>query len=80
MTEPQESDKINTIAKLLIHLDIIRPDGNDAFDDPTIAHELMRIGSRRVALLKEIEEFDVTTQQKIGERYKELAEEHNKTT
>ena len=77
MSATTNTDKINTMAKLLIHLDIIRPDGDDALNDPNIAHELMQIGSRRVALLKTIDKFDVTTQQKIGERYKELAEEHN---
>jgi len=72
-------NKINVFAKLLVHLDTIRPSGDNVMDDPVKAHELMYVGSRRVALLNQIEALDKTTQQQIGERYKELANEYNHT-
>lgn len=72
-------NKINVFAKLLVHLDTIRPSGDDVINDPMKAHELMYIGSKRVALLNQIEAFDEATQQKIGERYQELANEYNNT-
>ena len=39
----------------------------------------MYIGNKRVELLNQIDELDEATQKKIGERYKELTEEHNKS-
>ena len=74
-TLPVNDNKINVFAKLLVHLDTIRPSGDNVMDDPVKAHELMYVGSRRVALLNQIEALDKTTQQQIGERYKELVEE-----
>ena len=76
---PVNDNKINVFAKLLVHLDTIRPSDDNVMDDPLNAHELMYVGSRRVALLNQIEAFDEAMQQKIGERYKELAEEYNNT-
>ena len=75
--EPIHANQINVLAKLIVHLDTIRPIGDNGMDDPVKAHELMYVGSRRDALLTQIEALDNTTQQKICERYKELAEEQN---
>ena len=61
---PVNDIKINVFAKLLVHLDTIRPSGDNVMDDPVQAHELMYVGSRRVALLNQIEALDKTTQQK----------------
>ena len=73
--EPVNDNKVNVFAKLLVHLDTIRPSGDNVIDDPVKAHELMYVGSRRVSLLNQIEALDEATRQKIGERYKELSEE-----
>ncbi len=74
----QVSDtKINTFAKLLVHLDITRPCGDDVFNDPAKASKLIYVSDKRLALLKQIDELDVSAQQKIGKRYRELAEEYN---
>jgi hypothetical protein len=78
MGEEQVSDKkINTFAKLLVHLDITRPCGDDVFNDPTKVNKLTYVSDKRLALLKQIDELDVSAQQKIGKRYRELAEEYN---
>ena len=75
MEEEQVSDnKINAFAKLLVHLDITRPNDDDVFDDPVKANELMRIGNKRVELLEQIDKLDIATQKQIGKRYRELAE------
>ena len=77
--ETINENKVNTLTKLLVHLDVIRPSGDDVLNDPAKQHELMYIGNKRVELLKQIDELDEATQKKIGERYKELTEEHNKS-
>ena len=72
MEKEQVSDKkINAFAKLLVHLDITRPYGDDVFDDPVKANELMRIGSERVELLEQIDKLDIATQKHTGKQYKE---------
>ena len=70
-------NKKNVFAKLLVHLDTIRPSGDNVMDDPLKAPNLIYVDSRRVALLNKIELLDKTTQQKIGERYMELVDKHN---
>ena len=40
---------------------------------------LMRIGRKRVELLEQIDKLDIATQKQIGKRYRELAEEYNKS-
>ena len=60
---PVNDNKINVFAKLLVHLDTIRPSGYNVMDGPVQAHELMYVGSRRVALLNQFEAPDETTQQ-----------------
>ena len=77
--ETINENKMNTLAKLLVHLDVIRPSGDDVLNNPAKQHELMYIGNKRVELLNQIDELDEATQKKIGERYKELTEEHNKS-
>ena len=77
--ETINENKVNTLAKLLVHLDVIRPSGDDALNDPVTFDFLMHISTQRVEVIKEIEELDEATQKKIGERYKELTEEHNKS-
>ena len=77
--ETVNENKVNTLAKLLVHLDVIRPSGDDALNDPVTFDFLMHISTQRVEVIKEIEELDEATQKKIGERYKELTEEHNKS-
>ena len=80
MEKEQVSDKkINAFAKLLVHLDITRPCDDDVFDDPVKTNELMRIGSKRVELLEQIDKLDIATQKQIGKLYRELAEESNKS-
>ena len=61
---PVNDNKINVFAKLLVHLDTIRPSGDNVMDDPVKAHELMYVGSRRVSLLNQIEALDEATRQK----------------
>ena len=47
-------NKINVFAKLLVHLDTIRPSGENVMDDPMRPHAWMYVGSRRVASLKKM--------------------------
>ena len=80
MEKEQVSDKkIHAFAKLVVHLDITRPYGDGVFDDPIKENEFMRIGRKRVELVEQIDKLDIATQKNIGTRYRELAEEYNKS-
>ena len=69
--------KINTFAKLLVHLDINRPRNDDVLNDPTKACELMYISNKRVEILKQIRKLDTDTQMKVDLRYRELVAEYD---
>ena len=51
LREPISNTQVDILAKLLIHVDITRPCGDDVMRDPTKAQELMSIGSNRASLI-----------------------------